>query len=141
MFGDESDVDLFEGLRGAWHEYLRALDEQFLPLSREERDVEALAIVREDGPVDLAYEQAVAQLTVVQAIVESESRERLDRAEQEFAANRDRVLLALVLPQKSSVNRRLGPSKSSLHVSSMSSPIRTSASGRTVTSSVTSKFE
>jgi signal transduction histidine kinase/DNA-binding response OmpR family regulator len=97
MFGDEADVDLFEGLRGAWHEYLRALDEQFLPLSREERDVEALAIVREDGPVDLAYEQAVAQLTVVQATVESESRERLDLAEQEFAANRDRVLLALVL--------------------------------------------
>ncbi len=96
-FGDESDVDLFEGLRGAWHEYLRALDEQFLPLSRQERDVEALATVREDGPVDLAYEQAVAQLTVVQATVESESRERLDLAEQEFAANRDRVLLALVL--------------------------------------------
>jgi signal transduction histidine kinase/CheY-like chemotaxis protein len=96
-FGDESDVNLFEGLRGAWHDYLQALDEQFLPLSRQDRDAEALAIAREDGPVDLAYERAVSELANVQATVESESRERLDLAEQEFAANRDRVLLALVL--------------------------------------------
>src|SRR5947209_5766625 len=53
-FGDESDVTLFENLRGAWHDYLQALDEQFLPLSREDRDAEALAVAREDGPVDLA---------------------------------------------------------------------------------------
>ena len=96
-FGDELDVGRFEDLRGAWHDYLQALDEQFLPLSRQDRDAEALAIVREDGPVDLAYERAVAQLTQVQAAVETESRERLELAEQQFAANRDRVLLALVL--------------------------------------------
>src|SRR5439155_14573734 len=64
-FGDQDDVDRFERLRGAWREYLQALDEQFLPLSREDRDAEALAVVREDGPVDLAYERAEAQLTEV----------------------------------------------------------------------------
>ena len=31
-----------------------------MPLSREDRDAEALAVVREDGPVDLAYERAIA---------------------------------------------------------------------------------
>src|SRR5438309_3127599 len=41
-FGDDGDVELFESLRGAWHDYLQALDEQFLPLSREDRDAEAL---------------------------------------------------------------------------------------------------
>jgi signal transduction histidine kinase/FixJ family two-component response regulator len=96
-FGDDSDVERFERLRGAWRDYLQALNEQFLPLSREERDAEALAIVREDGPVDVAYERAVAELTQVQADVENESRDRLDLAEQQFAANRDRVLLALVV--------------------------------------------
>jgi signal transduction histidine kinase/CheY-like chemotaxis protein len=96
-FGDKPDIDRFERLRGAWRDYLQALNEQFLPLSRQERDVEALAIVREDGPVDVAYERAVAQLTEVKAADENESRDRLDLAEREFAANRDRVLLALVI--------------------------------------------
>jgi signal transduction histidine kinase/FixJ family two-component response regulator len=96
-FGDESDVMLFENLRGAWHDYLQALDEQFLPLSREDRDAEALAVAREDGPVDLAYERAISELTNVQATVETESRDRLQVAEQQFAANRDRVVLALII--------------------------------------------
>jgi signal transduction histidine kinase/DNA-binding NarL/FixJ family response regulator len=96
-FGDETDVERFERLRGTWREYLQALNEQFLPLSRADRDAEALAVVREDGPVDLAYERAVTQLTQVEGMVENESRDRLDLAEQEFAANRDRVLLALVI--------------------------------------------
>src|SRR5919202_5599588 len=88
-FGDQLDVDRFEDLHGAWRDYLQALDEQFLPLSREDRDAEALAVAREDGPVDLAYERAITQLTSVQGAVESESRDRLELAEQEFAANRD----------------------------------------------------
>jgi signal transduction histidine kinase/FixJ family two-component response regulator len=96
-FGDETDVARFERLRGTWREYLQALNEQFLPLSRADRDAEALAVVREDGPVDVAYERAVTQLTQVEGMVENESRDRLDLAEQEFAANRDRVLLALVI--------------------------------------------
>ena len=96
-FGDQVDVDRFEGLRSAWRDYLQALDEQFLPLSRADRDAEALAVAREDGPVDLAYERTVAQLTELQASMETESRERLELAEQEFAANRDRVVLALLV--------------------------------------------
>jgi signal transduction histidine kinase len=96
-FGDQGDVEQFESLRAAWRDYLLALDQQFLPLSRDDRDAEALAIVREDGPVDVAYERAAAQLTEVQSAVEGESRDSLALAEQQFAANRDRVLLALLL--------------------------------------------
>jgi signal transduction histidine kinase/DNA-binding response OmpR family regulator len=95
-FGDQEDVTRFENLRQAWHQYLRELDEQFIPLSREDRNAEALALVQEDGPIDLAYEQAVAQLASVQGDVESESRDRLDLAEEQFAFNRNLLLVALL---------------------------------------------
>ena len=96
-FGDEKDVARFESFRGVWNDYLLARDEQLLPLSRADRDVEALAAAQEDGPVDLAYERALGQLTTLQAAVEDESRDGLQLAEQEFATNRNLVVVALVL--------------------------------------------
>ena len=96
-FGDEKDVARFESFRGVWNDYLLARDEQLLPLSRADRDVEALAVAQEDGPVDLAYERALGQLTTLQAAVEDESRDGLQLAEQEFATNRNLVVVALVL--------------------------------------------
>ena len=96
-FGDQADIERFAAFRVAWHEYRRVRDEQLLPLSRQDRDAEALAVAQEDGPVDVAYERALAQLTALQASVDDESQERLELAEREFASNRDRLVLALVL--------------------------------------------
>jgi signal transduction histidine kinase/CheY-like chemotaxis protein len=96
-FDDNSDVVRFENFRDVWNDYRRARDEQLLPLSRADRDVEALAVAQEDGPVDLAYERALNQLTSLQVALEDESRHDLELAEQEFATNRNLVVVALVL--------------------------------------------
>src|SRR5207253_7940456 len=96
-FADEGDTARFESSRDAWNDYLVARDLQLLPLSRADRDVEALAAAQEDGPVDLAYERALGQLTTLQAAVEDESRDGLQLAEQESATNRNLVVVVLVL--------------------------------------------
>jgi hypothetical protein len=96
-FGDQVDIDRFEGFRRAWNDYLRARDEQLLPLSREGRGVEALAVAQEDGRVDLAYERIITQLTTLQSQIEDESDDRLELAEHQFALNRDLLVLALLL--------------------------------------------
>ena len=95
-FHDQADIDNIEAFRSAWREFLRVQDEEVLPLSRADRDQEALAVARPDGPLDQAYQAATMRLVALQTSLPTESTERLDLAQEDFARNRN-LLLALVL--------------------------------------------
>ena len=94
-FDDQEDAKTVDAFRSAWREFLRVQDEQVLPLSRADRDQEALSVARPDGPLDQAYQTAMLRLAALQATLPTESTERLDLAQRDFARNRN-VLLAVV---------------------------------------------
>jgi signal transduction histidine kinase/CheY-like chemotaxis protein len=96
-FRDEGDVGRVERFRALWRDYLRARDEQVLPLSRADRDSEALQFLQPNGAVDTAYQRVVTELSRVQDDVEDESRDSLQKSEQEYARNRDLLVATLLI--------------------------------------------
>jgi signal transduction histidine kinase/HPt (histidine-containing phosphotransfer) domain-containing protein/ActR/RegA family two-component response regulator len=96
-FQDESDLSRIERFRELWRDYLQARDEQVLPLSRDNRDAEALQLVEPGGAVAAAYQRVVNEVSTIEDQVEGESRNRLQESERQYAHNRDLLLGTLLV--------------------------------------------
>src|SRR5919199_4003909 len=96
-FSDDQDVERIEAFRLAWDKFVQVRDGEFLPLSRNNRDEEALALARRGGGFDQTYRQAKTQLRGLQSTLETESAAQLASAQDDFSRNRDALFAAVIL--------------------------------------------
>ena len=96
-FGDEQDVERIEAFRVAWKEFVQVRDGEFLPLSRDNRDEEALALAQRGGSFDQTYRTAKARLRGLQSTLETASREQLAYAQDDFSRKRNALFATVVL--------------------------------------------
>src|ERR1051326_5493117 len=95
-FNDTVDIGRLESFRTAWNEFEHVQNDEFLPLSREQRNQQAYALAQDGGPLDQSFDDVSAQLDVLQQSLPSESQERLELAQHDFERNRD-VLVAIFI--------------------------------------------
>jgi two-component system, sensor histidine kinase and response regulator len=96
-FGDTEDVERVEAFRLAWNGFVDVRDKEFLPLSRDNRDEEALTLAQRGGSFDQTYRQAKAQLRGLQSILETDSADQLAYAQDDFSRNRNALFATVVL--------------------------------------------
>jgi signal transduction histidine kinase/DNA-binding NarL/FixJ family response regulator len=94
-FADEGDIGRVQSLRSSWHDYVQAREE-FLPVSRENRDAEALLLAEPNGPLGGAYQRVSSELSSVQDALEAESHDQLQQSEEQFSRDRNLLLAVLV---------------------------------------------
>jgi two-component system, sensor histidine kinase and response regulator len=96
-FNDRVDIDRLQTFRGAWNEFEHVQNDQFLPLSREQRNQQAYALAQDGGPLDESFDDVSTQLETLQQLLPSESQERLELAQQDFERNRDLLIAIFVV--------------------------------------------
>ena len=96
QFGDDPDVQRIRAFQATWNDFLRVENEQFLPLSRDQRDDDAFELAQANGPLGQSFAAVRANLAVLQTALPKESTEHLKRNEEEFASNRNILLLTLL---------------------------------------------
>jgi two-component system, sensor histidine kinase and response regulator len=94
-FGDQPDIDRIYAFQTAWNDFLRVENDKFLPLSRDQRDDEAFELAQADGSLGQSFARVRAQLAVLESALPTESTERLERTEADFAFNRNILVLTL----------------------------------------------
>jgi two-component system, sensor histidine kinase and response regulator len=96
-FGDDQDIERIEAFRVAWKEFVQVRDREFLPLSRDNRDEEALALAQRGGSFDQTYRTAKVRLRGLQSTLESASSEQLAYAQDDFSRKRNALFATVVL--------------------------------------------
>ena len=97
QFGDQADVARLSAVRTAWQQFVRVKNEQYLPLSREQREYEAFELAQPSGALGQAFSEVHRQVTTLQSVLPAESSQRVKNAEQEVALHRDGLLVVLLL--------------------------------------------
>jgi PAS domain S-box-containing protein len=97
QFNDEGDLPPVLEFHQAWVAFMQLGNEEVLPLSRQQRDSEAVVLARANGALDQAYRDVEIKLRALQDALPTESTERLQTAEDDFGRNRNVLLITLVL--------------------------------------------
>ena len=97
QFGDETDIERLQAFRGAWDQFVTVTHDQYLPLSRQGRDGEVFELAQPSGSLGQAFDEVRTQLTLLQALLPSESTERVQEAEEDFAWHRNGLIVTLIL--------------------------------------------
>ena len=96
-FGDQDDIEDIGAFSRAWQDFVEVRDGEFLPLSRANRDEEALELARPGGRLDQAYRGARTKLRGLHTALETLSGQQLAQTEDVFGRNRNMLFAALVL--------------------------------------------
>jgi two-component system, sensor histidine kinase and response regulator len=96
QFGDEPDIDRIRSFQSVWNDFLRVENEQFLPLSRDQRDDEAFELAQAGGSLGQSFAAVRANVAMLQSELPKESTEQLEKNEEEFATNRNILVVTLL---------------------------------------------
>ena len=96
QFGDQTDIERIRSFQTVWNDFLRVENEQFLPLSRDQRDDEAFELAQAGGSLGKSFAAVRANVAMLQSALPKESTEQLERNEQEFATNRNILVVTLL---------------------------------------------
>jgi two-component system, sensor histidine kinase and response regulator len=95
-FNDQADIPSIQDFRRAWQDFVRISSEDVLPLSRGQRDLEAVDLARRSGALDRAYGEVEAKLQVLQEALPAEAGQRLRTSEDDFGRNRNALFFTLL---------------------------------------------
>jgi methyl-accepting chemotaxis protein len=87
--------DALARLRTAWTDYIQALDDQVLSLSRAGQNTEAQVAAR--GPVGQKIEAVLSAMDALVRLNEMRAQERLDQTQQAFATSRNLILAVIAV--------------------------------------------
>jgi signal transduction histidine kinase/CheY-like chemotaxis protein len=95
-FNDVQDLRSIGAFRGAWDEFVRVQDSQFLLLSREDREQEEHQFVQANGPLGESFAAVRRELQMLQSSLPSESAQELREAEDGFSRTRTLLIGAIL---------------------------------------------
>src|SRR5947209_7371826 len=97
QFGDQVDVERLNEFHAAWLEFVRLKNDEYLPLSRAQREYEAFQLAQPSGSLGQAFGEVQTQVDMLQTQLPRESAQRVQDAERDFALHRDGLVVTLIL--------------------------------------------